>query len=731
MSAAWVAIIPVALGAAWALRDTMVASTRLPGSESAVVDDLLRDRFASATSQPLILVARRLPVDPSGARSSIDLLEDLATELRALRGVSSVLSPGSTPDPMLVGIEDGSAVLVVAMDARQMRTDSIVRSLRRASEAFVARHAGDRSAQVNALTMHWTGNAALALDLRRTSAIESRRAELRALPLLLIVLLVAFRSLVAALVPILIGAIAIGVGLGAALAVARLGEPSIMLGSVASLIGLALGVDYSLLTVTRFREALAAGADPMRAGIEAIRGAGHTIVLSGGTVALGFSGLLLVPIPEIRSVGLGGLAVTAAAVALATTLLPVVLVRLGPDIDRGRVGPRVPTEPARLWYRLGRITTTHPVRVLVVSLVPIVLLTLPAFRLRSITPQEEWLPTAMESTKGLADLRAIGRSGIADAFPVLVDLRADSAGGGGDRWGQLAAVSAMLSRDPRVAEVRSVVSLSSRFGVAPEVFLAAAPAAVRSRFVSSDGTLARLDVIPDPRVATTELPAMIRDIRMRAGGEGTAGVRVGGVGAFQEDHDGAVRRVFPRVVVGVILSIFAALSIGFRSLVIPLKATVLNLLSVGVGFGAMALIFQQGIGGSVIGLEQPLSGLFPAVLLLAFCIVFGISMDYEVFLVGRVAEARRANPGGTEAEAIVEGLARTGRVITFAGALMITIFAAFALGDYLPSQVLGAGLAAAVLVDVTLVRLAIGPALLTLAGRWNWWPGVRRRPGPH
>ena len=714
----WTAVIPLALGTAWTLRETMVASTRLPGSESALVDELLRERFGEATADPLILVARGLPTP-----ASTELLEELASELRALPGVRSVLSPASTPDPMLRGIEEGSALLMVGIDARQMRTDSIMRGLRRASESFVARQERDRPSAARAVTMHWTGGAALALDLRRTSAIESRRAELRALPLLLIVLLVAFRSVVAALMPILIGALAIGVGLGGALAVARFGEPSLMLGSVASLIGLALGVDYSLLTVTRFREARSAGADPVLAGIQAIRGAGHTIVLSGGTVALGFSGLLLVPIPELRSIGLGGLAVSAAAVALATTLLPVVLVWLGQKIDRGRLGPKVPTEPAQAWYRLGRLATARPVLVLVLSIIPIVLLSLPAFELRSSTPQEEWLPVAMESSQGLADLKAIGRSGIASAFPVLVDL--SDAGEGGDvadRWRQLRAVSALLSGDPRIAEVRSLVSLSSRFGVAPELFLAAAPVAVRARFISRDGTLARLDLIPHPEVATTELPAMIRDIRMRARAEG---VLVGGVGAFQEDHDVAVRRVFPRVVVGVVLSIFVALSIGFRSIVIPLKATLLNLLSVGVGFGAMALVFQQGIGGSLLGLAQPLSGVFPSVLLLTFCIVFGISMDYEVFLVGRVAQARRENAGGSESEAIVEGLARTGRVITFAGALMISIFVAFALGDFLPSKVLGTGLAAAVLVDVTLVRLAIGPALLALAGRWNWWPGIR------
>jgi len=164
-----------------------------------------------------------------------------------------------------------------------------------------------------------------------------------------------------------------------------------------------------------------------------------------------------------------------------------------------------------------------------------------------------------------------------------------------------------------------------------------------------------------------------------------------------------------------------ALLVGFRSLLVPLKAVVLNLFSVAAAFGAVVLVFQDGLGVRLLGLDAPLDGTFPAVPLIVFCVVFGLSMDYEVFLVARVAEARRRGLGDTEA--LAEGVARTGGVITSAAAIMIAVFAAFTFGGFVLVKILGFALAAAVLLDVTVVRVALGPALLALAGRWNWWPG--------
>ena len=204
---------------------------------------------------------------------------------------------------------------------------------------------------------------------------------------------------------------------------------------------------------------------------------------------------------------------------------------------------------------------------------------------------------------------------------------------------------------------------------------------------------------------------------------GLAGLRleVGGLPAFNADYEAAVAGRFPRVIGVVLLATLVALFAGFRSLLVPLKAVLLNLLSVAAAFGALVLVFQDGHAVSLLGLAGPVDGVFPIVPALVFCSVFGLSMDYEVFLVARVREERRA--GRSEQDAIVEGVARTGPLITNAAAVMITVFASFVLGSFVLMKMLGFALAVAVLLDATLIRLLIGPALLQLAGRYNWWPG--------
>jgi RND superfamily putative drug exporter len=224
---------------------------------------------------------------------------------------------------------------------------------------------------------------------------------------------------------------------------------------------------------------------------------------------------------------------------------------------------------------------------------------------------------------------------------------------------------------------------------------------------------------------------LVRQLRSvdAAAVSGLSGVhlRVGGLPAFNADYQDAIGGSVTRVIALVVGGTFVALLIGFRSLLVPLKAVALNLLSVAAAFGAAVLVFQDGYGARLFGLAAPVDGLFPAVPIIVFCIVFGLSMDYEVFLVSRVAECVRR--GMPDAGALAEGMARTGGVITSAALVMIVVFAGFALGDFLLIKILGFCLGAAVLVDATVVRMAIGPALLRLAGRWNWWPARRQRSG--
>jgi RND superfamily putative drug exporter len=281
-----------------------------------------------------------------------------------------------------------------------------------------------------------------------------------------------------------------------------------------------------------------------------------------------------------------------------------------------------------------------------------------------------------------------------------------------------------LAADPRIRRVRSLPRLA---GAPPTSLLFSyLPASLLRTYVSRDRGLALIELVPTDAVDGEALPALVRDLRARdaAALSGLPGTRllIGGVPALNADYADAITRRAPLVVLLVVAGTFIALLLGFRSVLVPLKAVALNLLAVSAALGVVVIIFQDGHGSGLLGMHAPLDGTFVAIPLLVFCVVFGLSMDYEVFLISRVAEARAR--GAAEGMALVAGVARSGRVITSAAAIMVVVFAAFALGDFVIVKILGVALAAAVVLDATLVRMAVGPALLVIAGRWNWWPGT-------
>ena len=243
--------------------------------------------------------------------------------------------------------------------------------------------------------------------------------------------------------------------------------------------------------------------------------------------------------------------------------------------------------------------------------------------------------------------------------------------------------------------------------------------------VTADGRLALIEILPTEATGVRGAGEIVRDLRNLAPGSllrlpGSV-VEVGGLPALNVDYETSTLGHFKSIVLVVVVVTLISLLLGFRSALIAIKAVALNLFSVAVAFGAVVLVFQDGHGIRALGLEAALGGTFPAIPLIVFCVVFGLSMDYEVFLVARIAEAKAA--GMSEDDAIVEGLARTGGLISSAAAIMIAVFAAFTLGDFVLIKILGFALSVAVLVDATVMRLAVGPALLKLGGRWNWWPG--------
>jgi len=550
------------------------------------------------------------------------------------------------------------------------------------------------------------------------------------MPVTLLLLVLAFGSLVAALLPLGIGVLSISMAMGAAALLAHYLQLSILVQNLATMLGLGLGIDYALLMVSRFREALAEGYDPGHAADIAAWQAGRTLVISATTVAIGFSALLIVPISELRSIGIAGLLVTVLSVILCTFILPWVLGLLGHRINAAKV--RLPFRRSKTrdslctarerWVRWGSIITRRPWTALLVAGVPLLILAFQARRISPGIPDHDSLPAAAESVRALHTLQRMGRSGIVQSLRVVLELPPQSPPLSPAGWLAVSSLTRRLQSDPRAEEVISLPTLTGMSDAADAVD--DVPESIRKSFLRSDGQATLIELLPAATLSPNEQIRWVREVRSSdvAAITGVPGavLRVGGVPALDADYDSVVNEQLPRVVLGVVLGSLLALLVGLRSLFAAVKAILLNLLSVGASFGALVVVFQEGHGSKLFGLDGPTGTVYPIVPILSFAIVFGLSMDYEVFLVARVLEERRR--GLSERSAVIEGVARTAGLITSAAAIMIAVFTAFTVGSFLVVQMLGFSLAVAVFIDATAVRMVVGPALLQLAGDWNWWP---------
>lgn len=717
--ALWVATGAALLPAARRVGEHLEVAARVRGSESEAVALALAQRFESPWASYAILVVRGVPLPDSA--EAVPLRDSLLAVVTHLPGVTRVRAWRAPEDTLFVSRAAGAQFLIAGLDTRAGAEDALVPRLREATASVAAALAS----RYPGATIRWTGQAVLNADLRVASAADAMGAERRALPLTLLLLIIAFGTLPAALVPVLAGAGTVLLSLGLAARLGAYWPLSILLQNFVTMIGLGLGIDYGLLTVSRFREALASGADPAAAATQAGQRAGHTIALSGLAVAIGFLALLAVPLAELRSVAVGGLLATLVAVLLSVTLLPAVLSWLGVGINRIPLRPFRPNGAAEeRWRWWGRAVVRRPFLVLLAAGSPLGILAWQAHRLEAGLPRGDWLPPAMESAQGLHDLEAAGRSGVLQSLRVLVELPSGAGALTPTGWAALGRLEARLAAEPEIGSVRSFARFESERPMSKLLFFSM-EAEDRRSWVTEDRRGVLLEAVPREGVD----PHRLLDVAARlrrvdpAAVSNLPGVRlaVGGLPAFRLDYVNAVAGWLPRVAGLILAATFLVLCLGLRSVLIPLKAVLLNLLSVAGGFGAVVLVFQEGHGAALFGLAEPSGQVFGVVPTLVFCTVFGLSMDYEIFLVARVAEARREGLG--EAEAIAEGLARTGPVITSAAAIMVVVFGAFTLGHFLVLQMLGLALGVAVLLDATVVRMAIGPALLVLAGRWNWWPG--------
>jgi RND superfamily putative drug exporter len=703
-------------------------ATRVEGSEAETVRQELIGRFHSPFVDQVVLVVQGLPAADSDAGEQA--LSTIDAGLSEEPGVSAVVSYVDQRDPIFLGKGGGTFVLV-GLSSDDGPVEAIVPRLHQRAAALAAQLRG----HYPGISLQLTGEIPLNFDIRKASSDQVQRSESLVIPATLLLLLVAFGSLVAAIIPLAVGELAIATTMAITGLLAQRFHLSILVQNLATMLGLGLGIDYALLMVSRFREAIAAGQDGASAANLAARQAGRTLLISASTVAIGFLALLTVPISEIRSIGVAGFLVAGISVLLTNTLVPAVLSWLGCRIDTGCMPFRARLDAGRAahtgenWRRWGQAIVAHPWLALLLAGAPLLLLAAQARHLDTSVPNGDWLPESAESVQALHALEKMDRAGIVYSMRVILELPgdADSISQTDAEWDALERMSQRLAADPRSYRVVSITTLADGNRAAlPDL-----PRETRRSLLSSDGHAALLEVLPATSVSLREQVDWVREIR-RTGAAALTGVpgatlAIGGIPALNADYQTIVLNRFVPVMALVVGATLVALLAGFRSLFAAVKAIALNLLSVAASFGALVWVFQDGHGSGLLGVPGGTGSVFPLVPIVAFAIVFGLSMDYEVFLVARVLEARRS--GMSEVDAIPEGMARTAGLITSAAAIMIVVFAAFTFGNFLVVKMIGFTLAIAVLIDATVVRIVIGPALLRIAGDWNWWPGGLRVAG--
>ncbi len=569
-----------------------------------------------------------------------------------------------------------------------------------------------------------TGTSAIFHDMEVVSDQDLRSIELVTLPIAALVLLVIFGSLVASATPVLMAPIAVSLALAVIAVLGRRIEMSIFVLNTASMLGLGIAIDYSLFMVNRFREELALGRDIETAVGRTVATSGRAIFVSAIVVSIGFYALSLTGVAMLRSIGIGGGIVTGFSLLVALTLLPAVMGVLGPRINLFPVVPQR-FSPRQLWGQIARLVMRRPWFVILGVAIAIATLATPAFHLRVGVPGPQILPASVESRAGNDILNR--HLGIANQSPVLVVVVRKPGTAAATSQATAFQVLDRICNSPEVAGISSVPVPDSPAQVKPcqQVLSSlqspskAATAKVQTLSRTQNVALISVFLRTDPSSAAAE--GYVSMVRRQPAIPGYR-VLIGGQTAGQIDFDHFLYAKFPYVILFVLVTIYVVLLFAFRSVLLPLKAILMNVFSVLAAYGAAVWAFQDGhlsrlLDFTVVGNIDSIVPIF------LFSVLFGISTDYEVFLLTRVQEEYRKT--GNNVESVAVGLEATGRIITSAAAVMIVVFSAFAFARLVVVKELGLGLAVAVLIDATLIRALLVPATMRLLGRWNWWMPFR------
>jgi putative drug exporter of the RND superfamily len=660
------------------------------------------------TSFTLVFYAKDFTVaDPRFGAAVKAALAPLAGDA----GVSGIANPFELP-PVI------ARRMVSADRHRVLALVALKGGLLTASHAYPALRA---KVHGGPLEVEATGRIPFLRDLDATLERDLLLAELISLPLALFVLLAVFGSLVAAALPIAVGALSVLCGIGGVLLLSHVTDMAQYTVNITSLIGLGVAIDYSLFMVSRFRDELAKGLTVEEAVVRAVDTAGRAVTFSGLAVMVGLSGLLFYWGSYLATMGIAGALVVALAVLFALSFLPALLAFLGRNIDAGRVPLPPLTMRPGLWHGVATWVMRRPLVVLLPTLTLLLLIGLPFFRLRMAAADVRVLPASTEARRGYEALKQWFPEQVANRVIVAVQFPEGDAFTS-ERLGTLYDASRRYRALPTVTAVESIVDIDPTLDRAGYQQLAEMPPgflppefglALKGTVA---GPLAVLSVLSTAEPASPEARALVSAIRAdRRVGDGF--VVAGGQLAHDMDVTDFVRLHTPWAVACVVGVTLVVLFLLLGSVVLPLKAVLMNFLSIAGSFGALVWIFQEGHLSGVLHFRP--GPIEPALPILLFCTVFGLSMDYEVLMLSRMHEEWLRT--GDNTRSVAEGLEKSAGLITSAAAIMVAVFIAFSLATVVLVKAMGVAMAIAVTIDATLVRILIVPASMRLLGHLNWW----------
>jgi len=666
--ASWVLLMATVFALAGSLGGSFTDDFSAKGSESDRATKLITDNFPEAAKATALVVFASEDDQPLEAHQA-----DVAAVLDDVAQVAHVESVG---DPFADGTisEDGRIGYAV------LTLDEPVRELEKPEFAVISKAVS--TVEVDSVQVEFGGDAVFLKAEDETSPHVAI-----GLLVALLVLLVVFGTIVAAVLPIGISLIAVGTSIGGITLMTAVLDVSPSAIPVAGLVGLGVGVDYALFIVSRYRENRAAGQDNGAALADAMGSSGAAVVFAGGTVVIATTALALTGLGVLTSIGLATALMVTAAVAAAITLLPALLSLLGDRIDKGRLGRRHRTHrPAEqtAWWRFAHRVAARPWPYLAASVLALLAIAAPALALQTAFPAAGDAPSHT-THRHAYDL-------LTDGFGVGIN----------------APLTMVVDLDEQGVDADDIPALAEEIADVPGV------ASVNKPSTSQDGDTVVFKAVPTTGPANADTSTTIDRVRDVVPGN----VYATGITATTDDLNAQLSDTLPLFIGTVIAVSFLLLMMVFRSIAVPLKAAVMNLLSIAGAYGVLVAVFQWGWGAELLGLEGP-TPITSIIVVIMFPILFGLSMDYEVFLISRIRE--EYDRIGDNAEAVARGLAGTGRVVTSAALILIVVFLSFVASPVPSLKMLGLGLAVAILIDATIVRMVLVPAAMALLGKANWW----------